>query len=140
MPKKVVTLDRGVAWTPELKAEVWSWRGHTNPEFQREELEHVKDVRACFEKRRQYMGYDSHLRPFFDAGLGRVDPAIKPMMQAALQARDETDMPSRLDADTEIAFVALEIQPMFVSLLGRQGGTRVRHAHARPMSRVLDER
>jgi hypothetical protein len=106
-----------VAWTDELQAEVWSWRGHVNPAFEREYVELSKDLGACFEKRIEYMGYDSHLRPFFKAGLGRVDAALKPMMQAALDVRDDKKLPKGpLEAETEIALVALEIQPVFAAM------------------------
>jgi hypothetical protein len=114
-----------IAWTDELRAEVWSWRGHVNPEFEREELAQIKDLKACFKQRRQYMGYDGHLRPYFRAGLGRADAALKPMMERALATRDDTKLPTGpLDQDTEIAFVALEIQPIFSAMpfwIAKQG-------------------
>jgi hypothetical protein len=106
-----------IAWTPALREQVWSWRGHVNPAFQREELAKTKDLKACFKDRRSYMGYDSHLRPYFKAGLGRVAKAEKPMMERALAIRDEKKLPSGpLDQDTEVALVALEIQPVFCAM------------------------
>ncbi len=87
-----------------------------NPEFQKEYVARSSDVAAAFAERLQYMGYDPHMRPWFRAGLAKVPAAERAMMEGALEIRDEKRMPNELDADVEVALVALEIQHVFSAM------------------------
>ena len=114
--KEAPVLDRGVAWTAEMRDEVWPWRGHPNPAFRKDYVERSCDLVAAFAERRQYMDYDEHMRPWFRAGLKRVPVGERAMMEGALAIRDETTMPTKLDPDVEVALVALEIQHVFTAV------------------------
>ena len=114
-------LDRGVRWTPELRAEVWSERGRVVPEFQDKALEDARDPRAAFEQRADYArrgkygGSRVALEPKLRAGLAKADARARAWTEAALDACEEKTPPRALDADVEATMVALELVPVFAA-------------------------
>ncbi len=110
-------LDRGVRWTDEQRREVWSWRGAVNPEFEREDLEQMRDPRGRFKDRVRQIGYDfPRTKKWFKKGLERVEPSVRPMMEAALEAAaQKKEAPGPLEIETEVALVALDIIAVFYS-------------------------
>jgi hypothetical protein len=104
-----------------------------NPAFERESLERLGDVEACFRRRIEYppreFGARVRDRTFDDrleGGLAHVSGRLRAMSESALRvARDERAMPTTpLDCDTEVGLVALEMVPIFAALpywIAREG-------------------